>query len=335
MSGRRLQVVVAMDPGVQRRIFSAPSLARLDEIADLRAFITEFDSDAARGALAEADVLITGWMSPYIDGTVLEAAPRLRAILHSGGTIKPFVSDDVLAQGIKVSSAAAANATPVAEYTVAMILLANKKVLPIAARYRALRQEPDVEAEFPGLGNFDRRVGIVGASKIGQKVIELLGPYDLELVVYDPYLTAAEARRLGVERVELDDLLATSDVVSVHAPSLPSTRNLIDADGIASMRAGATLVNTARGEIVDQVALTDRVVAGELFAVLDVTTPWVLEHDHPLYVSDHALLTPHIAGSLGVELHRLADVVIDELRRLAIGHPLEHEVEADRMSITA
>ncbi|WP_235481257.1 hydroxyacid dehydrogenase [Agromyces sp. Leaf222] len=335
MSADRLRVTFAMAHDVRERIFPAEQVARFEQVADVAGILTEFESDAAKRALLETDVLVTGWGAPFIDAGVLDLAPALRAVLHSAGTVKPYVSEDVLERGIRVSTAATANAAPVAEYTVAMIVLANKKVLPIAARYRMLREEFDVEQAFPGLGNFGKRVGIVGASKIGRRVIELLRGYDLDVVVYDPFLSASEALSLGVESVALDDLLATSDVVSIHAPSLPSTHDLVDARGIGLMRHGATLVNTARGEIIDQAALTARVTAGELFAILDVTSPWVLEHEHPLYGHDHALLTPHIAGSLGGELGRLADVVLDELRRFADGLPLAHEVDAELLAITA
>ncbi|SIO26062.1 hydroxyacid dehydrogenase [Agromyces cerinus] len=335
MIAARPRVAFAMAPEVRQRIFPDARMARFEEIADVLGSLSEFESDAARRMLAETDVLVTGWGAPFVDAAVLDAAPRLKAVLHSAGTIRPFLSDDVLERGIRVSTAAAANAVPVAEYTAAMIVLANKKVLPIAARYRALREEFDAEAAFPGMGNYGKRIGIVGASKIGRKVIELLRAYELDVVVYDPFLSQDDAAELGVGVVGLDELLSTSDVVSVHAPSLPATRNLIDARGIGLMRVGSTLLNTARGEIIDQDALTARVLAGELFAILDVTTPWVLATDHPLYAHEHVMLTPHVAGSLGVELGRLADVVHDELERLIDGRALAHEVEADRLSITA
>jgi len=331
----RVTVVFAMSEETRARVFPPALTAAFEEVADVLGFVTELESAGARRVLAGADVLVTGWGAPFVDAAVLDAAPRLRAVLHAAGTVKPYVADEVLRRGVRVSSAAEANAVPVAEYTVAMIVLANKKVLPIAARYQRSRQDFDAERAFPGLGNFGQRIGIVGASKIGRKVIELLRPYELEVVAYDPYLTGADAAALGVARLGLDELLSTSDVVSVHAPSLPSTRHLLDARGIGLMRAGSTLVNTARGEIVDQDALTARVVAGDLFAILDVTTPWVLDHDHPLYAHDHALLTPHVAGSLGVELGRLAAVVLEELHHLVHGRPLVHEIQADQMAITA
>lgn len=181
------------------------------------------------------------------------------------------------------------------------------------------------------MGNFDKRIGLVGASRIGRHVIELLRPYSLEVVVADPYLTPGTAAELGVELVSLDALLATSDVVSLHAPSLPQTRHLLDERGIARIRPGATLINTASGELIDQHALIQRIQRGDLYAVLDVTTPWVLAPDNPLYDHPNVLLTPHIAGSLGVELERLAATAIDETLRLARGDAFAHPVLAEEL----
>ncbi len=331
----RKRIAFAMSDGALERFFPAPRMARFADVADIVGVIDELESDAARQVLAGIDVLITGWGSPRIDASTLAAAPHLQAVLHAAGSVKAYVSEDLLGTGVRVSSAAAANAIPVAEYTVAMIVLANKAVLPIAAQYRAARTEFDAEAAHPTLGNYGKRVGIVGASMIGRRVIEMLQHYALDVVVYDPFLDADEATRLGATLVELDELMVTSNVVSVHAPSLPSTENLIDAGLIALMPAGATLINTARGEIIDQDALTERIVRGELYAVLDVTVPWTLEPQHPLYSSDRVLLTPHIAGSLGTELGRLADSVLDELIRLTADEPLQHDVPLQRFAITA
>lgn len=332
---RRPRIAFAMSADVLPRIFPEPTLRAFGEIAEIAGFVTECESDAARGVLADVEVLVTGWGAPVVDGRVLDAAPRLAAILHAAGSVKAFLAPEVLDRGIRVSTAATANAVPVAEYTVAMIVLAGKRVLPIAGRYRRERREFDVEATYPGLGNHGHRVGIVGASTIGRLVIGMLRAYDVEVVVHDPYLSEEDAHALGVEALPLDELIATSDVVSVHAPSLPSTVGLIDARRIGMLRPGATLVNTARGELVDQEALTRRVVAGEIFAVLDVTVPWVLDDRHPLYDAENALLTPHIAGSLGTELDRLSSTALDELRRWIADGRLTHEIRPELLTITA
>ncbi|WP_431074798.1 hydroxyacid dehydrogenase [Microbacterium phyllosphaerae] len=335
MSVRRPVIAFAMSDPVRGRVFPERVMREYAAAADIAGILTEYASDHARSVLERVEVLVTGWGAPRIDVAVLDAAPRLEAVLHAAGTVKPYLDPAVLERGVRVSSAAGANAVPVAEYAVAMIVLAGKQVLPIARHYRRTQSEFDIEAAFPGLGNYGQRVGIIGASKIGRIVIGMLRAYAFEVVVYDPYLTEADAVELGVTPVALDELLRTSRVVSVHAPSLPSTIDLVDAAGIASMPRGATLVNTARGEIVDQEALTRRVLAGELFAILDVTVPWILEPDHPLYTSEHALLTPHIAGSYGVELERLSGVMLDELHRISRGEPLAHEVEPELLAITA
>ncbi|BAS12493.1 D-3-phosphoglycerate dehydrogenase [Arthrobacter sp. Hiyo8] len=172
------------------------------------------------------------------------------------------------------------------------------------------------------MGNYRKRVGIIGASKIGRHVIRLLAPYELDVVVADPYLDAAEAAAIGVELVTLDELVASSDVVSLHAPSLPSTKNLIDAGRIEGLRPGATFINTSRGDLVDQGALLARVERGDIYAVLDVTTPWVLPADSGFYAHPNVLLTPHIAGSLGNELERMAASTVQEALRLSRAPPL-------------
>ena len=335
MSAAGPRVALAMTDAARERMFPAARLAEIAEVAEIVGHLDEFTSDAAREILASTEVIVTGWGSPLVGTEILDAAPQLRAVLHSAGSIKAYVDPEVLLSGVAVSSMAAANAIPVAEYTVAMIVLANKRILPVAARYRQQPHGFDIEAAFPGLGNYGKRIGIVGASKIGRLVIELLRAYELDVVVHDPYLDEQDAAELGVRVLELDELLATSDVVSVHAPSLPSTRHLLDARRIGLMAQGATLLNTARGEIIDQDALTTRILAGELFAVLDVTTPEVLPAEHPLRGSDRVLITPHAAGSLGSELGRLARAVRDELGRLSRGEPLAFRIEPERLEITA
>ncbi|HEY2060955.1 MAG TPA: NAD(P)-dependent oxidoreductase [Amycolatopsis sp.] len=149
-------------------------------------------------------------------------------------------------RGIEVSSAAAVNALPVAEYTVAMILLSGKRVLDQARAYRAARARSGEFPELPGLGNYRRTVGVLSASLIGRRVIELLRPYDLRILPHDPYVSAAEARELGASSAELTELFARSDVVSVHTPLLPATRGLVNRALLFSMRPGAVLINTAR-----------------------------------------------------------------------------------------
>lgn len=332
-----LNVALAMPAPMADKLFPYSLLETLEPAVKLlsRLPLQEFSSPRSQEILAEADILITCWGCPPVDETVLEAAPRLRYILHAAGSVKSYVGDACWERGIQVSTAADANAIPVAEYTVAMILLANKRVLQTARALHTQRSTVVPEQLFPDLGNYRKRVGIIGASKIGRHVIQLLRPYDLEVVVSDPYLSQTDAAALGVHVVDLDELVASSDVVSLHAPSLPSTRHMIDARQITRLRPGATFINTSRGELVDQDALLVRLDQGNLFAVLDVTTPWLLPPDSGFYSNQNVLLTPHMAGSLGTELERMAASTVQEALRLARGEPLRFPVRAEDLAFTA
>lgn len=333
----RPRVVLAMARDVWPQVFDAAVRDRLVRVADvdLDRVVDDFADPAHADALARAEVLLTCWGCPPLTAEVLDRMPALRAVVHAAGTVKHHVTEACWERGISVSSAAAANALPVAEFTLAAILFAGKRVLPIAARYRRDRARPEWADSEPGWGNYRVTVGVVGASLIGRRVIELLRPFDIEVLVFDPFLGEDEARELGVHRAELPALAAAADVVSVHAPQIPETRHMIDRRILRLMRDGATLINTARGSLVDTDALTEELVAGRLHAVLDVTEPEVLPASSPLYDLPNVLLTPHIAGSLGNELARMAGSALDELERLARGVPFVHPVRADALAHTA
>src|SRR3954470_2806053 len=317
-----------MQPDLPQRLFSPAALDRLRAVVsvDPGVVLSDLETPVARARLERAEIILSGWGCPPVDPAILDSAPALRAIVHAGGGVKGHVTPACWERGILVSTAAAANVSPVAEYTLAMILLANKAAHRMARTYERRRAAVDLLAECPNVGNYRKTVGIIGASRIGRRVIELLRPFDLDVLVSDPFLDGAGARRLGVELRELDELLSVSDVVSVHAPALPSTRHMLDARRLALLRDGAVLINTARGSLIDQDALVADLVTGRIDAVIDVTEPEVLPRDSPLFELPNVVLTPHIAGALGVEVRRLGESALDELERYARGEPFSHPV---------
>ena len=193
---------------------------------------------------------------------MLDRAPPLRLFAYGAGTVKWQVTDAVFERGIVVTSAAAANAVPVAEYTVAAILLANKGVFVV----REQQRDPEAQrrrSTWPGSATAGPGSGIVGASFVGRLVIDALRATDLEVAVYDPYLSVDEADALGVEKVDdLDALCASVRLLSIHAPDIPPTRGMIGAAQLAALPDGATVVNTARPALVDQDALVAELTAG-------------------------------------------------------------------------
>lgn len=335
--GRRPRAALAMSPDVASAVLDDASLTALGALCDLAPLpvLDDLTTPRARTVLADVELLVTGWGCPPLDADVLKAAPRLRAVVHTAGSVRGHVTDACWERGIEVSSAAAANAVPVAEYTLAMILLTGKRVLERARDYRATRTGPDWLRTPRTVGNHRRTVGILSASLIGRRVIDLLRPHDVEVLLHDPYVDDREAGELGVEPVGRAELFRRSDTVSVHTPLLPETRGLVGRELIDSMRPDAVLINTARGAVVDQDALTDAVLAGRIRAVLDVTDPEVLPPEHPLWSCDNVLITPHLAGAQGNEWGRLADLALSDIARWVSGRDFLHPVRRERLAFLA
>ncbi|MEV6249058.1 hydroxyacid dehydrogenase [Streptomyces sp. NPDC051742] len=333
----RPSLLLAMGRGVPERLLTDTHRTRLTRLAHTDPHLVAHDLTApdarVAAALAEAEVLLTCWGATPLTPDVLDRAPRLRAVVHAAGSVKHHITEACWERGLRVTSAAAANALPVAEYTLAAILFAGKRVLGSAQRYAELRTGHAWLTESTTWGNYRRTVGIVGASRIGRRVIDLLRPFDLDILLYDPYVDVPPP---GVELVtDLGELCARSTVVSVHAPQLPSTYRMIGAAQLAAMPDGATLINTARGSLIDEKALLPHLLTGRLHATLDVTDPDLPPPDSPLYTLPNVLLTPHVAGSLGNELHRMADQALEEIARYARGEPFAEEVRASDLQRSA
>jgi phosphoglycerate dehydrogenase-like enzyme len=318
--------MVAMAEDSRARVLVPAVLARLEATATVlpvgpgRSFLDDPD---IRAALPEVDVLLTGWGCPRISPEVLDAAPKLQAILHAAGSVKAIVDPAAFDRGIQVSSAVVANALPVAEFTVAAIVLAGKRAFRLAAQYRTERRKADPHG-MPG--SYGTTIGLLGASRIGRMVAERLRGYDLHVLISDPYLTEAQAAELGAELVGNDELFSRSDILSVHAPLLPETVGLVDGRLLGLLKDGSVLINTSRGKIVDAAALERECVAGRIDAVLDVTDPEPLPSDSPLLDLPNVFITPHVAGAVGNEIARLGELAVSELERLAAGQPLQHAI---------
>ncbi|WP_233712148.1 hydroxyacid dehydrogenase [Kribbella turkmenica] len=323
-----LTVMLAMNDASRDRVLVPRVRDRLDAVATVLPVgpgTTFLDDPRIAAALPDVDVLLTGWGCPRIGPEVLDAAPKLQAILHAAGSVKAIVAPEAFDRGIQVSSAAHANALPVAEFTVAAVVLAGKRAFRLAAQYRTERTKADPHG-MPG--SYGSTVGLLGASRIGRMVAERLRGFDLHVLISDPYLTSAEAAELGAELVGNDELFSRSDIVSVHAPLLPETVGLVNARLLGLLRDGSVLINTARGKIIDAVALERECVSGRIDAVLDVTDPEPLPADSPLLDLPNVFVTPHVAGAVGNEIARLGELAVGELERLTTGQPLRHAINA-------
>lgn len=336
MSDRRPALLIAHHPSLD--LFDQDALDRIGDVAVIldREPVADWDDPRSNDLLARAEVILGHWGCPPLDASVIDRAPNLGLFAYAAGTVKHTIEPDVFERAIRVTSGADANAEPVAEFTLATILYANKDVIWQRDVRRAPRDPALREFRQPSgvaVGNYGKTIGIVGASLIGRRVIELLRAFPhLGVALYDPFVTDAEARSLGVAKMELDELCASVDILSIHAPDLPSTRHMIGAPQLAALRTGATVINTARGALLDHDALLDEVSKGRLSAVLDVTDPEPLPDDHPLWALPNVFITPHLAGSLGTELRRMVDHAIDEIDRWRTGRPARNAITKDMLA---
>ena len=330
-----MRALLAMPDGLQHRMLSPAQLARLGELVEVDVSRTVPDLAAAHDdELAQVEVLLTGWGSPAVDAATLSRMPRLRALVHTAGTVR-FVATDALweREDVLITSATEANAVPVAEYALAQILLAGKRSVARSADHRRARGREGAWTATGRTGNYGAVAGLIGASRTGRLTAEHLQRFDIEVLVHDPFAGAEEIAALGARKVDLEELFRASDVVSLHAPDVPSTRGMITAEHFALMREGTTFLNTARPALVDEDALRAELVSGRISAVLDVHDD--LAPDDPLWDLSNVQLTPHIAGSQGNELHRLADSALEELGRLSRGETPLHALDRSRLDITA
>lgn len=283
-----------------------------------------FDMHAAR--LGEIEVVFATWGMIRFEERHFRAMPKLKAVFYAAGNVRAF-ADPLVTAGVKLVSAWQINAIPVAEMCLSQILLSLRGYFRAVRNYRAVRT---FEAKaFARSGVNGETVGMIGMGKIGTRLREVLADYPLRVIAHDPLLTAARAAELDVERVSLDEVFARSLVVCNHIPDLPSTRGTLTARHFTAMRDGATFVNTGRGAQVVEADLVDTLRARpDLTALIDVTWPEPPPPESPIWTLPNLVVSPHIGGTIGDEVVRLADLAIAEFEAWTAGRPLRHEVTA-------
>ena len=284
--------------------------------------------------LPGADAVVTSWGVPGFTAEMLAAADRLKIVGHAAGSVKNRLPKAGYDRGIVVLSAAAVIADPVAEYTLWAMLSMQRDLYRYDGPMKVDRTWPHGNQGFAH-ELYYKRVGIVSAGLIGRRVIALLKPFHCDVMVYDPYLSEEEAELLGVRTVSLEELFVTGDIVSVHAPTIPETEEMIGQAHFAAMPDGALFINTARAWVGDQAAMKAELATGRIRAVLDVFDKEPLAADDELRDMDNVLLTPHVSGHTSESRGRLVEAVADDIQRFFAGEPLRLAVTWDRLQIMA
>jgi phosphoglycerate dehydrogenase-like enzyme len=310
------------------RMFSQQAWNALESFADV---IHHSGQDPANkqelmALLQDVDAIITSWDVACIDADVVAAAPKLKAMAHMGSSVKRFVSDAFWQQGIQLTSAGIALARSVAETTLGLMIVGQKRIWPLGQHVRegGWRNSPAWDKWF-SRELYRKNVGIVGASNVGRYVIELLKPFGPNVLLYDPYVSEEQAIALGTTKVDLNDLLSRSDIVSLHAPANKSTYQLLNAAGMALMKDDALIINTGRGSLIEEAALIKELSKGRFFAFLDVTDPEPPALDNPLRSLDNVVISPHIAGCIE-NCNQMGELAVEELRRFFAGEPAVYQI---------
>ncbi len=287
-------------------------------------------------AFENTEIIFSTWGMPvFSEEEIGRCFPSLKAVFYGAGSVQRFARP-FLRRGVKIFSAWAANAVPVAEYTVAQIILANKGFF-IGSRMTktaVFSQAREKCAEYPG--NYGAKIGIIGAGMIGKLVIRMLKDYKLKVFVFDPFLSDEKAKELGVEKCDLATLFSTCSVVSNHLADNDRTRGMLGGALFASMPQNATFINTGRGaQVVEKELCEVLKMRPDLTAILDVTFPEPPEKDHPFYSLENCILTPHIAGSAGNEVRRMGAFMEEEYESFIKNEPCRYEVSEKMLETMA
>jgi len=330
-------VAILLTPDMRAKLIPASAEKRLAEVANIRAPQDgELTAENLPGLLDGAVAAITGWGTPPLDEALLARAPSLKLVAHAAGSIRHLVPFTAIEDGrLRVTHAAIHIGEAVSEFVIAQVLSFLRHPAGLAEGMRNNEPWFDLRTRLLGRLLGEQTVGLLGAGYIGRMMMRLFRAFDARVLVYDPYLTGSQARDLGVELCELDDLLRRSDIVSLHVPSLPETRHMIGADQLAMIKDGALFINTARGAIVDEEALIAELRKSRFTAVLDVYEKEPLAQDSPLRTLPNAILAPHAAGHSFETYLRQGASAVDEVCRMLAGEPYRHEVTKEALATMA
>ncbi len=321
-------VLLCERPESVKRVFPGYVLEKLEKEAgaDAKTY-TKADVAANADGFGDVEYIFSTWGMPvFTDEEIGRFFPRLKCVFYAAGTVQAFARP-FLERGIKVFSAWGANGVPVAEYTSSLIILANKGFFRTTTAVKSTGYDSGKRLSWRYPGNFHTRVGIVGAGMIGKKVINLLRACDLDISVFDPFLSDETAKSLGVVKTDLKTLFSACRVVSNHLANNDATAGMIGGELFKLMPENATFINTGRGrQIVESELCAVLAERPDLTAILDVTYPEPPEEGSPLYKLSNCILSPHIAGSTGGEVKRMAEYMLREFEDFIAGKETKYEV---------
>ncbi len=275
----------------------------------------------------EADIIHVGAVDA-VSAEVIKQAAKVRLIQSLGVGFNRIDYEFAAEQGIPVCNNQGANAGPVAEFTVGMMISALRRMTPVDRDIKGGRFAECMKAYWArGVDEISsQKIGLIGCGAIGRNVARLLLPFGCPVFYYDAYRPAPDLEKeLKLTYLELDDLIRQCDIISLHVPVLPHTLNMISKPQLEMMKPNAILINTSRGEVLDQAALAEALEAGRIYgAAIDTLSPEPPEADHPLLnlspsANDRLLVTPHVAGTTNQAFQRMLAGSLSNMKKVLAG----------------
>ena len=329
-----MKIAIIADGEMRKNVINERALARIRTLAD-EVVLNEGPCtvENVKKTIKDADIAITSWGHTTLDGEILDECKNLKLVIHAAGSVKPIVSDEIWKRNIRVCASTKPLGIGVAETSLGLAIAASKNFFEMNDDlHNGLYNEHRSHVKEL----YELTVGVVSAGWVGRHFIKLMNNFGVDILLYDPYVTEKQAEEMGCKKVEFDELLKASDIVSIHAPSITETNNMFNEETLKLMKPDAILINTSRGSLIDQDALYRHMVAGNLkYACLDVFTPEPLPVDSPLRTLKNAILTPHLAGLATNGRFRIGMHAADQIENFINGRALECEVKEEMLATMA
>jgi phosphoglycerate dehydrogenase-like enzyme len=329
------RVLFAVEEPMFETIFSKRDLNRLGALAHILNWLPpkKADKQFLLNHIDDSEIVVGSWGTSAFEEDVLAKASHLRLVCYGAGTVRPMVNDTFWRKGVRITSAAEAIAYGVAEFCLGLILTAPKRVPWLAEDTRHGYWAQGISSFGGGFEIYQQNIGIIGVGHIGRHLIRLLKNFDCNIHVYDPYLSGEKAALIGVNQVEtLDELFSTCRVVSLNAPSIEATRDMLRGHHFAALQKGSVFINTAGSIQIHEAEFVAELRKGHFIACLDRCEQEPCALDHPYRCLPNVLLTPHIAGVMAENRFRIGTFVVDEIENYIHGKPLKFEVTEDALS---
>lgn len=328
------KITILINTYQQGRIFGPEDYAKLSQLGDLYVYdrANFIDREYVLDFVKDTNLLILSWESPRIEQDILDACPDLKGVIYGAGSLRPIMTQAFLESGIPITDSKIVDSRSVAVTVLGVAISACKGLFTVAndVRKGLWRDNMHTIKDF-----YHITIGVVGASCAGSYFVELLQNFDVKVLVYDPIKTAEEIEKMGAEKTDLETLLRESDVISIHAPALPETDNMINKTNLPLIRDGAVFMNTSRGSLINEADLIEECKKNRFLVFLDVFTREPTSLDNPLRTLPNVICLPHVAGTITNGVRQIGEHVCQEAERFVKGEKPLCQVDLTKLNILA